>query len=90
MKHLEIIARGRVQGVFFRASAKDKANQLGISGYVRNQRDGSVLIHAEADAGVLEEFLKWCKHGSTNAIVSELETRELPLANYSDFIIKRF
>jgi acylphosphatase len=90
MKHLEIIARGKVQGVFYRAFTKEKARELGINGYVKNQRDGSVLIRAEADEAVLEEFMKWCKQGSPNAVVSELETKELPSANYQEFSIKRF
>jgi len=47
MKHLNITVKGVVQGVFFRASTKDQADQLGICGLVRNEQDGSVYVEAE-------------------------------------------
>ena len=90
MKHLEIVVHGKVQGVFFRASTKDKAVELGIKGYVKNQSDGSVLIHAEGPEEDLEELTKWCNSGPPNAVVSKMEIKSQPLENFSEFRIKRF
>jgi len=90
MKHLEIIVRGRVQGVFYRATTKDKANELGLKGYVKNQSDGSVLIHAEGPEEVLNELTRWCKNGPPNAEVLDIEINSHPLENFSEFRIKRF
>jgi acylphosphatase len=47
MNHVSIRISGKVQGVFFRASTKGKAEQYGINGFVRNEKDGSVYIEAE-------------------------------------------
>ncbi|HNU41845.1 MAG TPA: acylphosphatase, partial [Cyclobacteriaceae bacterium] len=48
--HINILVTGTVQGVYYRASTKQKADELGIKGFVRNQPDGSVYIEAEAPA----------------------------------------
>lgn len=89
MKHLEIIVEGRVQGVFYRASTRDKARELGLAGYVMNQPDGSVLIHAEGEDEVLSQLIDWCHQGPRNAAVTHVHSRELPLENFKDFMIKR-
>lgn len=89
MKHLEILVEGRVQGVFYRASTRDKARTLGLAGYVMNQPDGSVLIHAEGEDENLNQLITWCHEGPRNAIVTSLQTRELPLENFNEFMIKR-
>lgn len=89
MKHLEIIVEGRVQGVFYRASTRDKARELGLAGYVMNQPDGSVLIRAEGEVEVLTRLIDWCHQGPRNAAVTHVHSRELPLENFNDFTIKR-
>jgi acylphosphatase len=73
MKRLQVIVRGRVQGVYFRASARDRARQLGLSGWVRNCADGSVEILAEGDKARLEQLLVWCHNGPPGAVVIDLE-----------------
>lgn len=55
--------RGRVQGVSFRAFVASHAMALSISGYARNERDGSVSVVAEGDRGRLEELVKHLKKG---------------------------
>lgn len=64
---------GQVQGVFFRHSAKQEAEQLGIVGWTRNNADGSVEIEAEGSEKQLEEFIKWCKKGPVAANVEKVE-----------------
>ena len=58
MKHLKISITGRVQGVFFRDSARMEANRLGVAGFARNEPDGSVYIEAEGEKDALDEFFK--------------------------------
>lgn len=90
MKHLNIRVSGAVQGVFYRASAKAVADQLGIKGYVTNQDDGSVYIEAEGDDFSLDLFLEFCHKGPDKAVVDQVETQEAELKNYRNFeILKR-
>ena len=64
---------GQVQGVFFRHSAKREAERLGLTGWVRNNDDGSVEIRAEGPRDKLEEFIVWCKKGPPAAKVERVE-----------------
>lgn len=89
-KHLNIIVKGKVQGVFFRASTKAVADQLGIKGVVRNQKDGTVYIEAEAEPFDMDMFLEWCNEGPEKAEVTAVETHEGELKNYRNFeVIKK-
>jgi len=70
-RRLEIVVRGRVQGVAFRWHAQREARSLGLRGWVRNQPDGSVRIVAEGDDTALERLALWAQHGPTHARVDE-------------------
>ncbi len=72
-KGVYIRVRGIVQGVFFRASTRDKALELGLKGTVRNMPDGSVEINAFGDPKALEELIKWCRKGPPAARVTSVE-----------------
>ena len=90
MKHLNISIIGKVQGVFFRATSKAVADQLGIKGIARNLADGSVYIEAEGDNFSLELFLEFCHKGSDRAVVEKVSSSEAELKNYVNFeIVKR-
>lgn len=90
IKHINITVKGKVQGVFFRAATKAVANQLGVKGYVKNQKDGSVYIEAEADDDALRMFLEWCNEGPEKAIVNEVESSGGELKNYRNFeVVKK-
>ena len=54
-KRVQLIIHGKVQGVFFRTSTKDKANELRLSGFVRNSEDGTVEVIAEGDEDQLQK-----------------------------------
>lgn len=71
-KRIHILASGRVQGVFFRASAKRVADTHGLTGYARNLPDGQVEIVAEGDESGLRALLDWCYRGSLLANVDGL------------------
>lgn len=87
--HLNITITGKVQGVYYRASTKQKADALGVKGFVCNQPDGSVYIEAEAAPEVLEKFLAWCHQGPERAQVLNVETTSAPLQNFVAFEVRR-
>lgn len=89
MRHISIHVIGKVQGVFFRASTKEKADALGIKGFVRNEWDGSVYIEAEGEEDLLNQFTDWCRQGPPRAKVEEAIIREGQLKNFSRFEIQR-
>ncbi|MGC9374089.1 MAG: acylphosphatase [Bacteroidales bacterium] len=79
---------GKVQGVGFRYSALQKANELSIKGFVHNKSDGSVYIEAEGEAEILEKFLVWCQQGPPWARVDDMKYEKIPLSNYKKFMIR--
>lgn len=85
MKTLEITVTGRVQRVFFRASTKAVADQMGIKGFAKNQADGSVLIHAEGEDTFMDDFVEWCKYGPDDARVDDIKIEEIEVKNYRNF-----
>ena len=90
MKHLNIRVSGKVQGVFYRATTKAVADQLGVKGIVLNEEDGSVFIEAEGDDFSLEMFLEFCHKGSDRAEVEKVEISESEMKKYRNFeVIKR-
>jgi acylphosphatase len=80
---------GKVQGVFFRASTQRKAEELGVKGWVKNEKDGTVIMEAEALQETLSTFIEWCNHGPSGARVDKVEVSDGELKNYTSFEIKR-
>jgi acylphosphatase len=89
MKGVSIRCSGKVQGVFFRVSAKNKADELGLKGWVRNEPDGTVLIHAEGHESQLEELLEWCNHGPQFARVEGVESLTVEVQKFDAFEIRQ-
>ncbi|MCC6385201.1 MAG: acylphosphatase [Bacteroidia bacterium] len=87
MKCVRIFVYGKVQGVYFRKSAKDKALEIGIRGNVRNCADGSVMIEACGSENDVERFLNWCKNGPERARVERTEVHLISVKNFSSFAI---
>ena len=76
----------QVQGVNFRPSAQRLAGQIGLTGYARNQPDGSVLIVAEGSTEALDELIAWCKVGGPpRATVDKVEVSPGVPAGYQHF-----
>jgi len=71
------IVSGRVQGVFYRKSAQQRARELGVTGHARNRLDGSVEVLAVGEAVAVEAFLAWLWQGSSTARVTGIEVLEL-------------
>lgn len=87
-RHLNIKIYGRVQGVFFRHYAKQKAKELGIKGFTQNEPDNTVYIEAEGEEKNLKQFLDWCHQGSSSALVKKVEFEfKSELQNFNDFVI---
>ena len=84
-----IIVSGRVQGVFYRVATKEKADELGVKGFVRNELNGSVYIEAEAEEDILYKFVKWCNSGPPRAQVQHAEVILGEVKGYSSFTIQR-
>ena len=82
---LHIIVKGRVQGVCFRHYTEQRADQLGITGTVKNLYDGSVEIFAFGDALKLEAFKKWCHRGPRDAFVKQLECQKIAFEEVKGF-----
>lgn len=88
LKHYSIQVSGKVQGVFFRATAKKVAIELGIAGWVRNEPDGTVQIEAEGSEEQLNQFLEFCRRGPERAIVDNVDYEERPLEDFKSFEVK--
>ena len=89
MIRAHILINGRVHGVGFRANTRRMAYQLGLKGWVRNLRDGSVEITAEGEEEIVERLIQWCHRGPTSAYVSNVtvETSEA-LGEFNGFTVK--
>ena len=72
-----VVVRGRVQGVWFRASAAREAARLGVSGFARNERDGSVLVEVEGRPDAVAAMVAWCRIGPPRAEVAEVVVIDL-------------
>jgi acylphosphatase len=90
MQTIRIKVEGSVQGVFFRQSTKEKANQLGIKGTVKNCEDDSVEIIATGTKEQLDKLVAWCWEGPPKATVINVTTQELSLQQFYNFSIIRY
>lgn len=73
---VNIVCRGKVQGVFFRATTRANAMKIGIKGWVKNMPDGTVLLYAQGSGDQLEKLITWCHTGPEGAVVTEVEVQE--------------
>jgi acylphosphatase len=88
VKCVNIMIRGRVTGVFFRAATQREAKRLGITGWVRNRNDASVEILAEGEEDSIKEIVSWAHHGPSAARVETVDVRYRSYTGeYSDFRI---
>lgn len=76
MRRVHLTASGSVQGVFFRASTRDEAGRLGLTGWVRNAADGTVECEAQGDPADVESLVDFCRRGPGHARVDHLEVED--------------
>lgn len=75
---VHVMISGRVQGVFFRASTAEKADELGLTGWARNTPDGDVEAVFEGEEGAVGEMLAWCRKGPPLAQVTKVAATTEP------------
>lgn len=85
MPTVHLIIRGKVQGVFFRATAKDVADKIGLTGWVKNTVEGNVEIMASGSDDQLQKFMEWCRVGPRKAIVTEVVATKKEEKNFKSF-----
>jgi acylphosphatase len=73
VKRAQVVVRGSVQGVFFRAEMRDRARSLGLAGWVRNAPDGTVEAAFEGDDERVASMIEWCRRGPAGAGVEDVE-----------------
>jgi acylphosphatase len=84
-----VIVGGKVQGVFFRATTKGKADSLNVTGYVRNLPDQRVEAVFEGDEEAVKMLIEFCRHGPRGAMVTDVElTWGSPTDEFSEFEIR--
>ena len=92
MNQIFVKVHGNVQGVFFRAYTRDKANELGLKGWVRNAADGTVEVFLQGNQNKTDEMLEWLKEeGSPGSSVEKIEkTKKSPAGEeqLSEFTIR--
>ena len=80
---------GKVQGVFYRATAKDMAERHGLTGWVKNTSDGDVEVLVSGTTEQLEKFIDWCWKGPLGARVIHVEVTDREEEGFRDFRIVR-
>ncbi|NNC70041.1 MAG: acylphosphatase [Flavobacteriaceae bacterium] len=85
----KIIVKGRVQGVWFRKYTKDKADSLNLSGFARNELDGSVYIEVEGEEDHITQFIGWLDMGSPLSKVNSVDVEHIAIQAYQSFEIRR-
>lgn len=88
-KQVYIVITGRVQGVGFRYFALDKAEELQITGWVRNTYDGKVEMEACGETSNLDTFIDWMKMGPARAIIQTFLLSDIaPPRNFTNFTVR--
>jgi len=83
---VRLIIEGRVQGVWFRESTRREAERLGVRGWVRNRREGTVEVIAEGPRENVRKLVEWCHHGPPSARVIRVnEIEESFQGEYGSF-----
>ena len=84
-----LLIKGNVQGVFYRVSAKEVADAMGLVGWIRNTSEGNVEAMVTGMPYQLQDFLDWCRKGPSGAQVTGVEVEEKDEESFTDFRIIR-
>ena len=83
-----VLVSGRVQGVSFRDATRSQAEQLGLSGWVRNTQDGQVEAVFEGVPETVQQMIEWCKSGPSSADVDDVSVENEQPENLSGFEVR--
>jgi len=90
MQAIQFIVSGKVQKVYFRKYSAEKANELGLFGWVKNESNGTVIGHAQGTEDGIEVYKLWLSNvGSPKSRIDKMEFVHVELKEYSNFIIDR-
>jgi acylphosphatase len=89
MKTANLIIKGKVQGVFYRQAAKEQAQKLGITGWIKNISEGRVEVMASGDEERLQDFIEWCHVGPRKADVTDVIVTPLSEQKFDEFTVIR-
>jgi acylphosphatase len=87
MPTVNLLIKGKVQGVYYRLAAKDEADKLGITGWVKYISEGRVEIMATGTEGQLQQFTEWCRTGPEKAVVTNVIVTPLSEQAFDEFMI---
>jgi acylphosphatase len=83
-----VVVHGRVQGVFFRDSTRERAHAHGVAGWVRNREDGAVEAVFEGSPDAVERLIRFCETGPSHAQVARTEVIDEPPGGLTDFEVR--
>lgn len=91
MKTIKAVVSGKVQGVGYRMSTRNRAKQLNLRGYVQNLNNGNVEIVARGEDASVNSLIEWAKSGPSSAVVDNLEIEVVSenLEEFEDFTIRQ-
>ena len=89
MPTIHLLIKGKVQGVFYRATARDVAEEIGITGWIRNTEEENVEAVVSGNREQLKKFTDWCRQGPPKALVSEVIVTNKEDENFLGFKIIR-
>lgn len=89
MQSVHLIISGKVQGVFYRATAKKKAEELHINGWIKNTVNGDVEAMVTGKKEEIDQFVEWCKSGPDRAIVTGVKMHQAALQRFESFRVER-
>jgi len=89
MSTIHLIIKGRVQGVSYRYAAKEMAEDLSLTGWVKNTAEGHVEATVSGPEPALQQFIDWCRQGPRLAAVSDVIVQHVPEISFDDFSIRR-
>jgi len=88
---VHVVVSGRVQGVLYRRGAEKRAQELGVTGWTHNLIDGKVEIMAEGEKESIEQFVEWCRQGTTLAKVDKCDIEYQDYKDeFPDFAVREF
>ncbi|HWC27923.1 MAG TPA: acylphosphatase [Solirubrobacteraceae bacterium] len=83
-----VVVTGRVQGVFFRDCTRREARRIGVTGWVRNRRDGAVEAHFEGPDAAVAELVRWCREGPQHASVDDVHVEPAEPEGHERFDVR--
>ena len=89
MQTVNLLIKGKVQGVFYRVAAKEVADKLGVTGWIKNIPEGRVEAMVTGTEDQLKQFIEWCRQGPGKAVVTDVIVTPLGEHPFKEFTVMR-